>query len=522
MTSTEPTPSPVSPVAEDTGPLRERIVNVLAEHKPLPNTVDRLFPEAAEFYADALMNLPGIKYAAGQATLVKFHEQNNAALAKTNAEFAEENTRLRSERDALAAERDEWQQAAEAEADLLDAEVARSAPAIPQDAVEQIIKCLAGRFPSRLDRAKHRTAAHGVIELIRSWLSAPAADPDETSAAAVMRCQAPTPPGSVADVCSTGGTCPATVVDCTRSTACATGTPPATSTSTRMCGSCGTGSPRRGEAICTASTTIPTASPSPAATSCSPAGTSAPTSDWAPPRTRSADPAKAGSRTPAASPLGSCPTGSASGSPVSPRSTSTGSRSDAGGNDHLAPAADPAPATCPECRCADPIHKTWCTRIDGPAPATGDAHEVIEWGVQRDDGVLDTADDEEDARGHLVWFRQGEAHLVTRAVSYSPWQRFAPSGQAPAQPTECKETARDLNSAAEIQGNRNPAAPAAREDTATPDDEYGDDLRPSGPLAPISSLTGQPCGHAADKRCVECVGDGQFRFAPIKTDTEEA
>lgn len=39
---------------------------------------------------------------------------------------------------------------------------------------------------------------------------------------------------------------------------------------------------------------------------------------------------------------------------------------------------------------------------------------------------------------------------------------------------------------------------------------------------PRSTLTGQPCtGHAPGDRCVECVGEGAFRFEPLALATEE-
>lgn len=39
---------------------------------------------------------------------------------------------------------------------------------------------------------------------------------------------------------------------------------------------------------------------------------------------------------------------------------------------------------------------------------------------------------------------------------------------------------------------------------------------------PISTLTGQPCDHAADMRCIECVDEGGFRPAPIRPSAEES
>jgi hypothetical protein len=185
-------PSPVSGVAEDTG-LRERLARAMH---------DASINDGYEFDAP------------WEERSQKVHLRYLARVEAVMPEF----DRLRSERDALArdaermgndtenavrayklerakverltAERDEWKQAAEAEADLLDAEVARSAPAIPQDA-EAILLGAATDYETEMnaesggehniDQAYFAGLVQFQALMLRGALPAPAADPQASS-----------------------------------------------------------------------------------------------------------------------------------------------------------------------------------------------------------------------------------------------------------------------------------------------------------------------------------------------------
>jgi hypothetical protein len=54
-------------------------------------------------------------------------------------------------------------------------------PALPDDAEAQISVWLVGRFPHSMNGSKHRTAARGVLRMVREWLSSPATDPEPTT-----------------------------------------------------------------------------------------------------------------------------------------------------------------------------------------------------------------------------------------------------------------------------------------------------------------------------------------------------